>query len=57
MEREEQLCRAGLGQGSVTLDTLGGISNLSEEVDAGSGSERWILGTELSFEIYVWKGE
>lgn len=57
MEREEQLCRAELRQGSVTLDTLRGISNLSKEVDAGLGAERWILGTELSLEVYVWKGD
>lgn len=36
-EREEQLWRAELRQGSVTLDTLRGISNLSKEVDAVSG--------------------
>lgn len=57
MEREEQLCRAGLRQGSVTLDTLRGISDLSKEMAAVSVAEGWILATELSLEVYVWKGD
>lgn len=56
MEREQQLCtsslRTGLSQRSVMLDTLRGISDLSEEVDAVSVVKRdgyWVLGSVLRF--------
>ena len=46
---------SGVRQGSVTLDTLRGISDLSEEVAAVSAAQRWILATELGLEVYIWK--
>jgi len=56
MGKEQQLCtsclRTGLSQRSVVLDTLRGVSNLSEEVDVISVVKRdgyWLLRSVLRF--------